>query len=106
MGAWESFLTTVHSAAPCCILTALKMSDCNTGTECALRAQTGLSVFVDCVYYPDLYSHWALKSVAFTRMANNSISIQQVNQRSPYVPAHFTAPRPGKQNNTTGGKAI
>lgn len=31
MGAWESFLTAVHSAAPCCNLTALKMSDCNTG---------------------------------------------------------------------------
>lgn len=31
MGAWESFLTAVHSAAPRCNLTALKMSDCNTG---------------------------------------------------------------------------
>jgi len=86
MGAWESLLTAVHSAAPRCSLTALKMSDCNTG---AVGRDRIISLCCVTVYYPDLYSQWALRSVASSHTANYPIhDKQQVNQRSPPVPMH------------------
>ena len=76
MGAGESFLTAVHSAAPRCSLTALKMSDCNTGAVGQDRIISLCCVSVSIIlthpfdpplsppHTPTLYSQRALKSVA------------------------------------------
>lgn len=54
--------------------------------SCGAR-QDYQSLLCACVYYPDLYSQWTLRSVASSHTANYPIpDKQQVNQRSPPCP--------------------